>query len=116
MAEAYLMKGDFANARKYMIPTMVKHGGFSPEKLRHISIRKAETAGTILYSKPINVNVMLKWCMNAMTAIGLFCDGECVRVAVSVTGLCNESGFVIPELVDTITWYTYLVTDRSMNF
>lgn len=32
MAEAYLMKGDFANAKKYMIPTMVKHGGFSAAK------------------------------------------------------------------------------------
>ncbi|WP_175635538.1 RagB/SusD family nutrient uptake outer membrane protein [Pedobacter ghigonis] len=28
MAEAYLMKGDFINAKKYMVPTMVKHGGF----------------------------------------------------------------------------------------
>ncbi|MNT56238.1 SusD family protein [compost metagenome] len=28
MAEAYLMKGDFINAKKYMVPTMIKHGGF----------------------------------------------------------------------------------------
>lgn len=34
MAEAYLMKGDFANAKKYMIPTMVRHGGFDAEKAR----------------------------------------------------------------------------------
>lgn len=33
MAEAYLMKGDFANAKKYMAVTMVKHGGFSPDKV-----------------------------------------------------------------------------------
>lgn len=32
MAEAYMMKGDYANARKYMVPTMVKHGGFSEDK------------------------------------------------------------------------------------
>lgn len=29
MAEAYLMKGDYANAKAYMIPTLVRHGGFS---------------------------------------------------------------------------------------
>ncbi len=29
MAEAYLMKGDFANAKLYMAPTMLKHAGFT---------------------------------------------------------------------------------------
>lgn len=32
MAEAYLMKGDFENAKRYMIPTMVKHGGFNEQQ------------------------------------------------------------------------------------
>ncbi|QNN40409.1 RagB/SusD family nutrient uptake outer membrane protein [Pedobacter roseus] len=32
MAEAYLMKGDFENAKRYMVPTMVKHGGFDESK------------------------------------------------------------------------------------
>lgn len=32
MAEAYLMKGDYNNARKYILPTMIKHGGFSENK------------------------------------------------------------------------------------
>ena len=36
MAEAYLMKGDFANARKYMIPTMVKHGISQYEKRKRL--------------------------------------------------------------------------------
>jgi len=32
MAEAYLMKGDYENAKKFMVPTMVKHGGFDESK------------------------------------------------------------------------------------
>lgn len=41
MAEAYLMKGDFENAKKYMIPTMVKHGGFSKAKAQEYLSNKA---------------------------------------------------------------------------
>lgn len=33
MAEAYLMKGDFENAKKYMAPTMIKHGGFKADRV-----------------------------------------------------------------------------------
>ena len=90
--------------------------GSARKKLRHISIRKAGTAGTILCSKPINVNVMLKWCMNAMTAIGLFCDGECVRVAVSVTGPMQRVVSLSLNWLDHYVVYVSLVTDRSMNF
>ena len=34
MAEAYLMQGNEAAAKDFMIPTMVKHGGFSADKAR----------------------------------------------------------------------------------
>lgn len=40
MAEAYLMKGDFVNAKKYMIPTMVKHGGFDAAKAQQYLANK----------------------------------------------------------------------------
>jgi hypothetical protein len=32
MAEAYLMKGDYENAKRFLVPTMVKHGGFDESK------------------------------------------------------------------------------------
>ena len=99
MAEAYLMKGDFANARKYMIPTMVKHGGFSPEKAAaYLNTKSGNGWNDPLfeaYKRERNVEMvyecndrywsLLRW---GMRQSGGVCNGAYAT-----------SGFVIPELV-----------------
>ena len=99
MAEAYLMKGDFANARKYMVPTMVKHGGFSAEKAEaYLSTKSGNGWNDPLfraYMRERNVEMvyecndrywsLLRWGMRQSGGVG--------------NGAYATSGFVIPELV-----------------
>ena len=99
MAEAYLMKGDFANARKYMVPTMVKHGGFSAEKAEaYLGTKSGNGWNDPLfraYMRERNVEMvyecndrywsLLRWGMRQSGGVG--------------NGAYATSGFVIPELV-----------------
>lgn len=98
MAEAYLMKGDFANAKIYMIPTLVKHGGFSTASATsYLAPLTGNTWGTSLfeaYKRERNVEMvyenndyywsLLRW---GMRTSGGFNNGNYVT-----------SGYVIPEL------------------
>ena len=102
MAEAYLMKGDFANARKYMVPTMVKHGGFSAEKAEaYLSTKSGNGWNDPLfraYMRERNVEMvyecndrywsLLRWGMRQSGGVG--------------NGAYATSGFVIPELVGSL--------------
>lgn len=83
MAEAYLMKGDYANAKKYMAATMVKHGGFSPDKVdAYLSSKTGNNWGDELfeaYKRERNVEMvyenndrywsLLRWGMRASGGI-----------------------------------------------
>lgn len=99
MAEAYLMKGDFANAKKYMIPTMVKHGGFSADKAtQYLSNKTGNGWNDPLfeaYKRERNVEMvyecndrywsLLRWGMRQSGGVG--------------NGNYASNGFIIPELV-----------------
>lgn len=99
MAEAYLMKGDYANARKYMIPTMVKHGGFSAEKAEEYLSNKSgngwQDSLFEAYKRERNVEMvyecndrywsLLRWGMRQSGGVG--------------EGAYATNGFIIPELV-----------------
>ena len=98
MAEAYLMKGDFANARKFMVPTMVQHGGFTAEKAEeYLSTKSGNGWNDPLfeaYKRERNVEMvyecndrywsLLRWGMRQSGGVG--------------NGAYATSGFVIPEL------------------
>lgn len=98
MAEAYLMKGDYANAKKYMLPTMVKHGGFSADKVEaYLAPKTGNNWGDDLfeaYKRERNVEMvfenndyywsLLRWGMRTSGGIK---NGEYVN-----------SGYAIPEL------------------
>lgn len=102
MAEAYLMKGDFDNARKYMIPTMVKHGGFSAGKAaEYLSDKTGNGWNDPLfeaYKRERNVEMvyenndrywsLMRWGMRQSGGVG--------------NGAYATSGFVIPELVGSM--------------
>lgn len=102
MAEAYLMKGDFDNAKKYMIPTMVKHGGFSTEKAaEYLSDKTGNGWNDPLfeaYKRERNVEMvyecndrywsLLRWGMRQSGGVG---DGSYAN-----------NGFIIPELTGTM--------------
>lgn len=102
MAEAYLMKGDFENAKKYMIPTMVQHGGFSADKAKeYLSGKTGNGWNDSLfeaYKRERNVEMvyecndrywsLLRWGMRQSGGTG---DGSYV-----------QHGFVIPELVGSL--------------
>lgn len=102
MAEAYLMKGDFDNAKKYMIPTMVKHGGFSTEKAaEYLSDKTGNGWNDPLfeaYKRERNVEMvyecndrywsLLRWGMRQSGGVG---DGSYAN-----------NGFIIPELTGSM--------------
>ncbi len=98
MAEAYLMKGDFANAKKYMAATMVKHGGFTPDKVdAYLASKSGNNWGESLfeaYKRERNVEMvyenndrywsLLRW---GMRKSGGLKNNEYLN-----------AGFIIPEL------------------
>ncbi|WP_316753178.1 RagB/SusD family nutrient uptake outer membrane protein [Pedobacter gandavensis] len=98
MAEAYLMKGDFANAKAYMTPTMVKHAGFDESKVTgYLAALTGNTWGTSLfeaYKRERNVEMvyenndaywsLLRWGMRTSGGVK---NGEYAT-----------NGYVIPEL------------------
>lgn len=98
MAEAYLMKGDYVNAKTYMAATMVKHGGFSENSVTaYLSSLTGNTWGTPLfdaYKRERNVEMvyenndhywsLLRWGMRSSGGLG---NGEYV-----------SSGHIIKEL------------------
>lgn len=98
MAEAYLMKGDYANAKTYMAATMVKHGGFSAASASaYLAPLSGNTWGASLfeaYKRERNVEMvyenndyywsLLRW---GMRTTGGVKDGSYAT-----------SGYVIPEL------------------
>lgn len=102
MAEAYLMKGDFENAKKYMIPTMVKHGGFSIDKVtEYLSGKTGNGWNDPLfeaYKRERNVEMvyecndrywsLLRWGMRQNGGVG---DGSYA-----------SNGFIIPEMVGSM--------------
>ncbi|MFV0547038.1 MAG: RagB/SusD family nutrient uptake outer membrane protein [Bacteroides sp.] len=102
LAEAYLMKGDFANARKYMAVTMVKHGGFDPSKVTEylagksgndwnddlFKAYKRERNVEMVYENNDRYWSLLRW---GMRKSGGLKNGEYVN-----------TGFLIPELQGTL--------------
>lgn len=98
MAEAYLMKGDFANAKLYMTPTMVKHAGFDEASVTaYLASLSGNQIGNSLfeaYKRERNVEMvyenndrywsLMRWGMRASGGVN---NGQYVN-----------SGYVIPEL------------------
>lgn len=98
MAEAYLMKGDFASAKKYLAPTMVKHGGFTEAAVTNylapLSGNTWESPLFEAYKRERNVEMvyedndyywsLLRWGMRTSGGVK---NGQYV-----------SSGYVIPEL------------------
>lgn len=98
MAEAYLMQGNEAKAKEFMIPTMVAHGGFSADKaqayLASLSGNGYFDSLFEAYKRERNVEMvyecndrywsLLRWGMRESGGIG---DGSYAR-----------NGFVIPEM------------------
>lgn len=116
MAEAYLMKGDFANAKKYMVPTMVKHGGFSESSVnQYLNSLSGNNWGNSLfeaYKRERNVEMvyenndrywsLLRW---GMRTSGGLKDGAYV-----------SSGFVIPELQGSLRGIRISRDGKSYSF
>lgn len=102
MAEAYLMKGDFVNARKYMVPTMIIHGGFTKNKAEdYLSSMTGNTWGDPLfesYKRERNVEMvyenndrywsLLRWGMRTTGGVN---NGEYVN-----------NGYIIKDLQGTL--------------
>lgn len=98
MAEAYLMKGDFDNAKKFMAPTMVKHAGFDKSKVdQYLTTLTGNNWGDTLfeaYKRERNVEMvfenndrywsLLRW---GMRQSGGLQNGEYA-----------SDGFLIPEM------------------
>ncbi len=98
MAEAYLMKGDFTNAKKYITPTMVRHAGFDEAQVTsYLAPLSGNAWGNSLfeaYRRERNVEMvyenndsywsLLRWGMR--TSGGL------------KSGEYASSGYVIPQL------------------
>lgn len=98
IAEAYLMKGDYPNAKKYMAATMVKHGGFSADKVAaYLAAKSGNNWGDELFEafkRERNVEMvfenndyywsLLRWGMRTSGGIK---NGEYAN-----------SGYAIPEL------------------
>ena len=116
MAEAYLMKGDFANAKKYMLPTMVRHGGFSESSVnQYLNTLSGNSWGNSLfeaYKRERNVEMvyenndrywsLLRW---GMRTSGGLRDGAYVG-----------SGFVIPELQGALRGIRISRDGKSYSF
>lgn len=98
MTEAYLMQGNFTAAKDFMIPTMVKHGGFSADKaaeyLAPLSGNGYFDSLFEAYKRERNVEMvyecndrywsLLRWGIRQSGGLG---DGSYAR-----------NGFVVPEL------------------
>jgi len=116
MAEAYLMKGDFANAKRYMLPTMVRHGGFSESSVnQYLNSLSGNNWGNSLfeaYKRERNVEMvyenndrywsLLRW---GMRTSGGLRDGAYVG-----------SGFVIPELQGALRGIRISRDGKSYSF
>lgn len=98
MAEAYLMKGDYANARAFMSATMVKHGGFEKSKVdEYLSSLTGNNWGDSLfeaYKRERNVEMVFEnndryWTLLrlGMRKSGGLQDGQYAN-----------NGFLIPEM------------------
>lgn len=116
MAEAYLMKGDFENAKRYMAPTMVKHGGFSEQSVTAYLAPLTGNSWTsslfAAYKRERNVEMvyenndrywsLLRW---GMRVSGGLRNGEYVN-----------SGFVIPELQGALRGIRISRDGKSYSF
>jgi len=116
MAEAYLMKGDYANAKKYMVPTMVKHGGFQKDKAEaYLAPMSGNNWGEPLfeaYKRERNVEMvfenndyywsLLRW---GMRTSGGLRNGEYVN-----------DGYVIPELQGALRGIRISRDGKSYSF
>lgn len=116
LAEAYLMKGDFANAKKYMIPTMMKHGGFTRQQAEdYLSDKTGNGWNDALfeaYKRERNVEMvyenndrywsLLRWGMRQSGGVG---DGSYAT-----------SGFVIPELTGSMRGIRISRDGKSYEF
>ena len=102
MAEAYLMKGDFENAKRYMIPTMVKHGGFDASKAaEYLSDKTGNGWYDSLfeaYKRERNVEMVYE-CNDRYWSLlrwGIRQSGG------AANGNYATNGFIIPELVGSL--------------
>ncbi len=102
MAEAYLMKGDFANARRFMTPTMVQHGGFTAESAEaYLSTKSGNGWNDPLfeaYKRERNVEMVYE-CNDRYWSLlrwGIRQSGG------TANGTYATSGFVIPELTGSL--------------
>ncbi|WP_025143796.1 RagB/SusD family nutrient uptake outer membrane protein [Pedobacter jeongneungensis] len=116
MAEAYLMKGDFENAKRYMVPTMVKHGGFDESKASsYLASLSGNVWGNSLfeaYKRERNVEMvyenndrywsLLRWGMRTSGGVK---NGEYAT-----------SGFVIPALQGTLRGIRIARDGKSYSF
>ncbi|MBB2147555.1 RagB/SusD family nutrient uptake outer membrane protein [Pedobacter gandavensis] len=98
MAEAYLMKGDFANAKQYITATMVKHAGFEENQVTaYLAPLTGNNWGDALfeaYKRERNVEMVYE---NNDTYWSLMRWG--MRKSGGVrNGEYASSGFVIPDL------------------
>lgn len=116
MAEAYLMKGDFEAAKKYIAPTMIKHGGFNADKvMAYLTPLTGNNWGNTLfeaYKKERNVEMvyedndyywsLLRWGMRTSGGVK---DGRYVN-----------SGYVIPELQGALRGIRISRDGKSYSF
>lgn len=98
MAEAYLMKGDYENARKYIAPTMIAHGGFNAIKVaEYLSSKSGNQIGDPLfeaYKRERNVEMVYE---NNDRYWSLLRWGMCKTGGLQ-DGAYATSGYIIPEL------------------
>lgn len=116
MAEAYLMKGDFENAKKYMIPTMVKHGGFTKQQAQEylsdktgngwydslFEAYKRERNVEMVYENNDRYWSLLRWGMR--------------QSGGAANGSYATSGFVIPELTGSLRGIRISRDGRTYDF
>ncbi|WP_276481453.1 RagB/SusD family nutrient uptake outer membrane protein [Paraflavitalea pollutisoli] len=116
MSEAYLMKGDFANAKMYMTPTMIKHGGFTAAAVSNylapLSGNTWESSLFKAYKRERNVEMvyenndyywsLLRW---GMRSSGGLRNGEYAN-----------TGYVIPELQGTLRGIRISRDGKSYSF
>jgi len=116
MAEAYLMKGDFENAKKYIAPTMVKHGGFKADKvMAYLASLSGNNWGDSLfeaYKRERNVEMvyenndyywsLMRWGMRSSGGVR---NGEYA-----------SSGYVIPELQGSLRGIRISRDGKSYSF
>ncbi len=116
MAEAYLMKGDFTNAKLYMAPTMLKHAGFTQASINaYLTPLTGNTWGSSLfkaYKRERNVEMvyenndsywsLLRWGMRVTGGVG---NGEYAT-----------TGYAIPELQGALRGIRISRDGKSYSF